>query len=71
MDASSASGAASTWEPRVNGVPAAVQREIRQGIASDVGVPLAWVAPTGQGLPQWWLRTAYSWTWRWKMTRTE
>ena len=39
MDAGSASGAASTWEPRVNGVPAAIQRDIRRGIASKLGVP--------------------------------
>ena len=52
MDAGSASGAALAWEPRLNGVPAGVQREIRRGIVSDLGVPPAWVAPTGQGLPQ-------------------
>ena len=70
MDAGSTSAAALAWEPRLNGVPAGVQREIRRGIASNLGVPPAWVAPTGQGLPQWWLRTSFAWTWRWKMSRT-
>lgn len=51
LDTGSAPAAASTWEPRVNGVPASVQRKIRRGVASDTGVPPTWLAPTAQGLP--------------------
>ena len=61
---------AQEWEPRVNGCPREVQRDLGRGIAGELGVPPAWVAVCGSGLPQWWLRLSYPWTWRWKLSRS-
>ena len=70
MDAWAAGMPGAEWQPRVNGCSRAIQRSIRQAVAGDLGVPAQWTAVCGRGLPQWWLRLAFPWTWRWRLTRT-
>ena len=70
MSSEQGSSVLPVWEPRVNGVPCRVQRQIREAISGLLGVPHSWTAPAGRGLPQYWLRTAFPWTWRWRLRRT-
>ena len=66
-----AEGEAATWAPRVHGLNVEAQRSIRRGIASVLGVPTEWLSTDGEGLPEWWLRLSYPWTWRWRMQSTQ
>ena len=43
--------AAPTWEPRMNGLPAGVQRALCAAVGGPLGVPMEWMAAKGAGLP--------------------
>ena len=59
------------WQPRMNGLPAGVQRALRATVGGPLGVPIEWMAAKGNGLPEYWLRTAAGWTWRWRLSRMQ
>ena len=58
------------WVPQMHGMTAATQRSLREAVAGPLGVPFEWLTSRGGGLPEWWLRTAVPWTWRWRLHRT-
>ena len=58
---------APTWVPRAHGLGIEFQRSLRAGVVEQFGVPSEWLRPNGGGLPEWWLKTAFPWMWRWRL----
>ena len=53
--------------PRGNEPSEEMQNDIETAIEGPLGVPIQWLAASGIGIPEFWLRTAAPWIWRWRL----